>query len=188
MSLKTTKRGTKSWVITRSKTSYNLNFKIFEGKEKINASRKNCFTNGETICSKEYCVYFDNFFTSFPLLNKFLQLDTFACGTVRQNKKYPKTKMCSDVQNSSKYVQNKSSKQESMIFDMSNDIAVHKWKDRGTKCVLLASSFCKINRTLLRIPRNSTLKNVNNGQYWHYGLAQKRRTYIVPKFSLVKNY
>lgn len=24
---------------------------------------------------------------------------------------------------------------------MSNDISVYKWKDRGTKCVLLASSF-----------------------------------------------
>jgi len=44
-----------------------------------------------------YCVYFDNFFTSIPMISKLLEYRIFACGAFRTNKKiYPKNLMKKD--------------------------------------------------------------------------------------------
>lgn len=46
---------------------------------------------------KFYCLYFDNFFTSIPLMKMLLDIDLFGCGTFRINKKfYPKHLMKKD--------------------------------------------------------------------------------------------
>lgn len=51
----------------------------------------------EPFLEKGYFLYFDNLFSSFPLLKELLYRNIFACGTVRSDRKhYPKEKIQSD--------------------------------------------------------------------------------------------
>ena len=78
-----------------------------------------------------YCLFFDNFFTSLPLLKKLLEKGLFACGTIRSTRRhFPKTNLKSDRElgrSQSDHVQ-------------AGDISVSKWMDRGKKAVCIASS------------------------------------------------
>ena len=40
----------------------------------------------QDLVAKKHHVYFDNLFTSIPLINDLLQLGIYACGTVRKDK------------------------------------------------------------------------------------------------------
>lgn len=81
--------------------------------------------------NKFYCIYFDNFFTSIPLISKLLNDGIFACGTFRVNKKfYPKHLM----KNDKKYMPG------DIEYAQSKDISVMRWKDRGVKPVTLISN------------------------------------------------
>ncbi|CAH2003205.1 unnamed protein product [Acanthoscelides obtectus] len=137
MPMKPVKRGFKVWVIACSRTGYNLGFKIYEGKEQtdsagISLGERTVLTMSDKYNGEGRCLYFDNFFNSFPLLKMLLAKNTFACGTLRKNKKFfPKSKMRND----------KSLKRGESDYCMAGDISVYKWKDRGTKPVLLASNF-----------------------------------------------
>ena len=51
----------------------------------------------EAITGHHHQVYFDNYFTTIPLVQKLLLKDTYACETVRTNRKqYPKD-MCEEA-------------------------------------------------------------------------------------------
>lgn len=81
-----------------------------------------------------YCLYFDNFFTSIPLLKKLLERGLYACGTLRCNRKhFPKNKLCTD----------KALSLGESDFAMCGDISVTKWRDRGKKAVLVGSNMHK---------------------------------------------
>lgn len=81
--------------------------------------------------NKFYCIYFDNFFTSIPLISKLLNDGFIACGTFRVNKKfYPKHLM----KNDKKYMPG------DIEYAQSKDISVMRWKDRGVKPVTLISN------------------------------------------------
>lgn len=137
MPMKPTKRGFKVWVIACCKTGYNLGFKIYEGKDnegnkKWGLGERTILQMSEPYMSKGYCLYFDNFFSSFPLLKELIDHNTFACGTFRTNRKYyPSENLKSD----------KSLKPSDYDFCMSDDFSVCKWKDRGKKSVVIVSSF-----------------------------------------------
>ncbi|XP_023313019.1 piggyBac transposable element-derived protein 4-like [Anoplophora glabripennis] len=170
MPMKPTKRGFKIWALACSKSHYLVNFQIYEGKNNNNKfaslslGEKTVMHLCEPFLEKAYCVYFDNFFSSFRLLSKLYDKNTFACGTFRTNRKnYPKELLADE----------KVLKTGQSDCDMSDDISVAKWKDRGKKSVVVISSMHNPNvketvlRTKLEIenllvvpPRSMTTTNL----------------------------
>lgn len=90
MPMKPIKRGFKVWVLADSKTGYMLNFKIYEGKaqnaQEGTLGERTVLDLTKKYHNKGYCVYFDNFFSTFILLSKLLEKNTYSCGTFRENR------------------------------------------------------------------------------------------------------
>ena len=92
MPLKPIKRGYKVWIRSDSSTGYAFQFQIYTGKSH---DGQICVGLGErvvlSLCEvlkDTYChVTFDNFFTSFDLMEKLFSWNIYATGTVRANRK-----------------------------------------------------------------------------------------------------
>lgn len=89
--LKPTKRGIKVWMRADPNNGYVNEFQVYTGKEG-NVVEKGL---GERVVrdltrdiwGKFHHVYCDNYFTSLPLFEKLLENQTYACGTIRTNRK-----------------------------------------------------------------------------------------------------
>ncbi|XP_013407355.1 piggyBac transposable element-derived protein 4-like [Lingula anatina] len=86
------KWGIKSWAVTDAETFYLLDLNIYTGKHDDTTSQLPVSTRVvlelvEAYYNKHHHVYFDNYFTSMPLLETLLVNGTYACGTVRLNRK-----------------------------------------------------------------------------------------------------
>ncbi|XP_060576374.1 piggyBac transposable element-derived protein 4-like [Ruditapes philippinarum] len=91
MPAKPIKRGIKVWMLCDSNTSYLSKFEVYLGKNTL------CNENGlgYNVVTKltvhlkltHRHIFFDNFFTSVPLMKKLLNDGLYACGTVRVNRK-----------------------------------------------------------------------------------------------------
>lgn len=135
MPMKPTKRGIKVWAAACSKSSHVLLLDIYEGKAKIDSpgtlGERTVLKMSQPYHEKGYCFYFDNFFTTFELLDQLLKKQTFGCGTLRANRKhYPKDLLIED----------KKLKTSEYDYCTSKDLSVVKWKDRGKKSVIVASN------------------------------------------------
>lgn len=135
MPQKPIKRGFKIWALSCSITGYLLNFSVYEGKKESNEEgslgEKTVLELTKRYENKFHCVFFDNFFTSFPLLTKLLDRSTFGCGTLRSNKKhFPSNHLVPD----------KTLESGESDSAGTSSITVDKWKDRGRKCVLIATT------------------------------------------------
>ena len=100
-----------------------------------------------------YCIFFDNFFTSLPLIKTLLDKGIFSCGTVRSTRKhFPKDELKCDRQLN----------QSESDFAQSGDITVCKWMDRGKKAVSVASSMHDPNKmsTVLRTKKTGERETV----------------------------
>jgi hypothetical protein len=80
-----------------------LSFKVYEGKsndtnyEGLLLGEKTVLQICEPFLDKGYCIYFDNFLSTFSLLEKLLNRSTFECGTFRSSRKgYPKDLLLDD--------------------------------------------------------------------------------------------
>ena len=83
------KRGIKVWMQCDAETSYLHQFDTYLGHQQHSANglgydvvMKLC----QEILGKKHHIYFDNFFSSVPLMKDLLATDTYACGTVQKNK------------------------------------------------------------------------------------------------------
>lgn len=197
MPMKPIKRGFKIWVLADSQCGYMLNFSVYEGKSKETEDG----TSGERVVlrlannylRKGYCLYFDNYFSTYTLIQQLLANETFACGTFRSNRKnYPTEIMKID----------KGMKPGDFDSASSGEISFCKWKDRGKKNVIIISSLhdpsvtCKISRTNkkgekeeLRCPKPVADYNVYMGgvdrfdQYMsYYNIAWKSRRWWMKIF------
>ena len=89
---KPTKYGIKVWMAADSKNGYVNNFSVYLGKE-ANVPRANglgydvVMKMASPFLKKHRHIFFDNFFTSTKLMEDLLAQDTYACGTVRSNRK-----------------------------------------------------------------------------------------------------
>jgi hypothetical protein len=137
MPLKPIKRGFKVWVICCAVTGYMVNFDIYEGKPQ-GGQRE--FSLGESIVLKlasafehlGYCLFFDRFFTSLPLLDKLLRKKIFGVGTIMPSRKFfPSNKLPLDRD---------MAVGESAAAMTESNISVSKWRDRGKKSVCVASN------------------------------------------------
>ncbi|XP_049780398.1 piggyBac transposable element-derived protein 3-like [Schistocerca cancellata] len=135
--LKPIKRGYKLWAIC-DKKGYTLNFEVYQGRNETLEKDFEGYGLGERVVlklSKPYWgqyrkLYFDIFFTSIPLLEKLKSVNTFACGTIRTNRKglpanLPKEKCLK--------------RGESNHRVSSLDLTVFQWRDN--KVVYFASNF-----------------------------------------------
>lgn len=92
--MKPIKRGYKICCIA-DQNGYVKNFQIYQGKDEIAEEKFENFGLGERVVlslTEKYwrqgrIIYFDNYFTSVPLLEKLKTEQTLACGTIRINKK-----------------------------------------------------------------------------------------------------
>ena len=97
MPAKPTKYGIKVWMCADSATGYVLNHEVYLGKDKDNKDGVDLDENGlghyvvtsmtKPFHGRYHHVYFDNFFNSPKLLQDLLGKKTYACGTVRSNRK-----------------------------------------------------------------------------------------------------
>ena len=107
----------------RSLNGYLCDFNVYTG---ATGERETCLgekvvlTLSESIQGKHHQLFYDNYFFSLPLLEKLLSRDTYACGTIRTNRKnFP-----SEISNEAK----KFSRGESVLHQ-SGQISVCAWKD-----------------------------------------------------------
>lgn len=99
--MKPVKRGYKIWNLADQK-EYMLAFKIYQGKEEIVNHEFDKYGLGErvvleltkSIWNKHREIYFDNYFSPLPLVQKLKLENTLACGTIRTNRKGLPTGMC----------------------------------------------------------------------------------------------
>lgn len=158
MPQKPIKRGFKVWALACSQTGYLLNFSVYEGKKE---SQEEGLLGEKTVLEltrpfqgKHYCVYFDNFFASFPLLVKLLNRNIFGCGTIRTNRKnFPTEFLVADKQL-------KAAESDSVGTTF---LTVSKWKDRGKKSVVVASTIHTVSdmSTVKRMTKEGVRVTVN---------------------------
>lgn len=92
MPAKPTKYGIKVWMAADSDNGYMANFSVYLGS-KGNEGRTNGLSYNvvksmaSPFLHKHRHAYFDNFFTGIGIMDYLLAQNTYACGTVRVNKK-----------------------------------------------------------------------------------------------------
>ena len=91
MPMKPIKRGIKVWCRADSHSGYLCDFDIYTGRHRDGVERGLGYSVVTRLCrgieGKWYNVYFDNFFTSYPLLEDLYSKKILSCGTVRQGRK-----------------------------------------------------------------------------------------------------
>lgn len=132
MPKKPKKFGIKVWALCDSLTGYCLQFQIYTGKVNDSVehglSYRVVFDLLEKFLNKNYRVYFDNFYTSYKLLNDLDQKQTYACGTLRKGR----AQLPDEFENA------KMQPGQSIYRKRNNIVAVH-WKDK--RDVLCLSAF-----------------------------------------------
>ena len=92
MPKKPTKRGFKIWMIAESDTGYVLKFSVYEGRSSNGTVEKGLggkviMDLTENFHERYHQVYFDNFFTGIDVMLNLLRRGTYACGTMRSDRK-----------------------------------------------------------------------------------------------------
>ena len=103
--IKPIKRGYKLWCLADQR-GYIKKLQIYQGKDEELNSKFTDYGLGEKVdlelaeqdWSKGKIVYFDNFFSSVALLEKLKTENTYACGTIRSNRKGLAGNMLADSQ------------------------------------------------------------------------------------------
>lgn len=121
--LKPIKRGFKVWVIACAVS--------LGGEVNFGLGEKVVLLLTRALEHLGYCIFFENFFSSIPLMEKLLTKHIFACGTFRKNRKYYPSKVLKN---------DKDMKKGDFDFVQCGDITVTKWKDRGKNPVNLVSN------------------------------------------------
>ena len=130
--LKPVKRGFKVWAISDATNGYMYDFNVYtgatEGRE-MALGEKVVLTLSDSIKGQNHQLFFDNYFTSINLMTKLLENGTYACGTIRTNRKqYP-----SEISEEAK----KCSRGEH-VFRQCGNLVATAWKDN--KVVNIAST------------------------------------------------
>ena len=129
MPQKPTKYGIKVWMAADSSNGYILNFNTYLGKEVGQT-----LTHGlgyrvvtrlvQPFMNKNHHIFFDNFFSSVRLVEHLEAQDTFACGTVRVNRKGIPNAAKTKLKPGEKVVRQKGN----LVFT--------KWHDKRDVCIL----------------------------------------------------
>lgn len=123
MPKKPEKFGLKIWSLCEARTGYCLQFQVYTGKENVQEKglthRVVTDLLKDRYYHKNHHVYFDNFFTTIPLMNDLADNSTYSCGTIRSDRgKFPLS-----------FKDAKLERGESVFVSTGNHLAVH-WKDK----------------------------------------------------------
>ena len=92
MPKKPTKRGIKVWVRSDSTNGFICQFNVYTGKDgnttEVGLGGNVVIKLTRSIIGRNHRLFMDNFFTSVPLFQDLLNEQTYACGTLRRDRKY----------------------------------------------------------------------------------------------------
>ena len=132
MPKKPKKFGIKIWALCDSISGYCLQFQIYTGKSadavEHGLAYRLVFDLLQKYLNKNYCVYFDNFYSSFKLMDDLDSNKTYACGTLRKGR----AQLPVEFENAKLDVG------DAIYRKRNNTLAVH-WKDK--RDVLCLSTF-----------------------------------------------
>ena len=130
--LKPVKRGFKVWAMADASNGYMYDFNVYTGatgERETGLGEKVVLTLAESIKGRNHQLYFDNYFTSISLLTKLLSQQTYACGTIRTNRKQYPSEINTEAQ---KF------KRGECTFRQCGNVVATAWKDN--KVVNVAST------------------------------------------------
>lgn len=180
MPMKPIKRGYKVWCLADSKTGFVLRFSVYCGKSH---SRPDGQTLGESVvldlckslAGKQSLVAFDNFFTTYGLMNILAHNSVFSVGTVRANRKGLPEMM------------SKKSKLErgEFMYGVKGSVAAIKWQDSKEVTILTSAVSPREVTFVIRkqkdgsnitvpCPEGVTLYNKTMGGVDHFDQLQER--------------
>ena len=99
--LKPVKRGFKVWAMADASNGYMYDFNVYTGAtegQETGLGEKVVLTLVESIEGRNHQLYFDNYFFSISILTKLLSQQTYACGTIRTNRKYYPSEISTEAQ------------------------------------------------------------------------------------------
>lgn len=135
MKAKITKWGYRIWKLCDASSAYTLNLDVYtgaaEGKKEKGLAYAVVMKMMENFFDKNHVVVMDNFFPSVPLFLDLLSRSTYACGTVRLNRKFLPEE----------YKQRENLSPGDHIFWQSGNLVATIWKDK--KAVRLLSTCCE---------------------------------------------
>ena len=121
--LKPVKRGFKVWAMADATNGYLCDFDVYTGATagRVTAlGEKVVLTLSKAIKGRHHQLFFDNYFTSLNLLTTLLANGTYACGTIRTNRKQYPAEISEEVK--------KLSRGES-VFRQCGNLVATAWKD-----------------------------------------------------------
>ena len=130
--LKPVKRGFKVWAMADALNGYLYDFDVYTGatgERETPLGEKVVLTLSESIKGRHHQLYYDNYFSSISLLEKLLSQGTYACGTIRTNRKNFPSEISEEAR--------RLSRGES-VFRQCGNIVATAWKDN--KVVNVAST------------------------------------------------
>ena len=130
--LKPVKREFEVWAMADASNGYMYDFNVYTGAtdgRETGLGEKVVFTLAESIKGRNHQLYFDIYFTSISLLTKLLSQQTYACGTIRTNRKHYPSDISTEAQ---KFKRGEST------FHQCGNVVVTAWKD--SKVVNVAST------------------------------------------------
>ena len=132
MPAKPVKRGIKVWMRCDADNAYLSDFEVYLGKRQQPSEKGLGYDVvrrlSRDIEGRYHHLFFDNYFTSVPLLKDLLDEDTYACGTARTNKKYLST----DIKKPGKMVRGESKIRQ----ERGGNLTATAWKDKKVVTVL----------------------------------------------------
>jgi hypothetical protein len=122
--------GIKVWALCEAASAYTLQFQVYTGKtdgeiEHGLAYRVVCEL-AQGYLNKDYRLYFDNFYTTVELMRHLSTQKTYACGTIRSNRKM----LPPDI------MKEKMKKGEAKFWKW-NDLTAVRWKDKSQQFIAM---------------------------------------------------
>ena len=152
--LKPVKRGFKVWALADSLNGYLCDFNVYTGamgERETCLGEKVVLTLSDSIQGKHHQLFYDNYFSSLPLLEKLLARDTYACGTIRTNRKnFP-----SEISDEAKKFSRGGS-----VLRQCGQISVCAWKDNKVVNVATTLASPTDNTTVKRTQKDGTRLDV----------------------------
>ena len=132
MPAKPIKRGIKVWMRCDATNAYLADFDVYLGRRERPSEKGLGYDVvrklTQDIEGSHHHMYFDNYFTSVPLMKDLLDNETYACGTVRTNKKY----LSNDIKRPGRM-----GRGESKIWqETGGNLTATVWKDKKVVTVL----------------------------------------------------
>ena len=133
--MKPVKRGFKVWAIADARNGYMYDLNVYTGASggrETALGEKVVLKLSDSIKGRHHQLFFDNYFTSVNLLSTLLANGTYACGTIRTNRKQYPAEISEEVKKLSR---------GEFVFRQSGNLVATAWKDN--KVVNMASTLAR---------------------------------------------